>query len=134
MLRWSILQYFRPALRYHMAFRPLLSPRFFKKCPGYCNRLRPSVTLSPPKPLDEITPNLMCELLTCMGHATALFFCPDLWGPGEGSKGKISLNIIKFQIQSQFQRFLNQILCDFSQMKDFKHIRRDFHLAAWVMR
>ena len=31
---------------------------------GYCNRLRPSVMLSPPKPLDEIQPNLVCELLT----------------------------------------------------------------------
>ena len=41
---------------------------FLKKCRGYCNRLRPpvrpSVTLSPPKPLDEIQPNLLCELLT----------------------------------------------------------------------
>ena len=37
---------------------------FLKKCRGYCNRLRPSVTLSPPKPLDEIQPNLVCELLT----------------------------------------------------------------------
>ena len=26
--------------------------------------LRPSVTLSPPKPLDKIQPNLVCELLT----------------------------------------------------------------------
>ena len=30
----------------------------------YCNRLCPSVTLSPPKPLHEIQPNLVCELLT----------------------------------------------------------------------
>ena len=37
---------------------------FLKKRRGYCNRLRPSVTLSPPKPLDEIQPNLVCELLT----------------------------------------------------------------------
>ena len=57
---------------------------FFKKRRGYCNRLRPSVRpsvcpfvrlsvrpsvrlsvmLSPPKPLDEIQPNLVCELLT----------------------------------------------------------------------
>ena len=43
-----------------------------------------------------------------MGRATALFFCPAPWGPGEGPKGQISLNIIKFQLQSQFQRFLNQ--------------------------
>ena len=69
-----------------------------------------------------------------MGRATALFFCPTPWGPGEGPKGQISINIIKFQLQSQFQRFLNQTLCVFSQMKDMKHIRWDFHLVEWVMR
>ena len=61
------------------------------------------------------------------------FFGPAPWGPGEGPKGQISLNTIKFQLLSQFQRFLNQTLCVFSQMKDIEHIRRDFHLAAWVM-
>ena len=61
------------------------------------------------------------------------FFGPAPWGPGEGPKGQISLNIIKFQLQSQFQRFFNQTLCVFSHMKDIKHIRRDFHLVAWVM-
>ena len=40
-----------------------------------------------------------------MGRATAYFFWPCPWGPGEGPKGHISLNIIKFQLQSQFQRF-----------------------------
>ena len=65
-----------------------------------------------------------------MRRATAhFFFGPAPWGPGEGPKGQISTNIIKFQLQS----FLNQTLCVFSQMKDIKHIRRDFHLAAWVM-
>ena len=68
-----------------------------------------------------------------MGCATALFFCPAPWGPGEGPKGQISFNIIKFQLQSQFQRFFNQTLCVFSHMKDIKHNRRDFHLVAWVM-
>ena len=33
------------------------------------------------------------------------FFCPAPWGPVEGPKGQISLNIIKFQLLSQFQRF-----------------------------
>ena len=61
------------------------------------------------------------------------FFGPAPWGPCKGPKGQILLNIIKFQLLSQFQRFLNQTLCVFSQMKDIKHIRRDFHLAAWVM-
>ena len=61
------------------------------------------------------------------------FFGPTPWGPGEGPKGQILLNIIKYQLQSQFQRFLNQTLCVFSQMKDLKHIRWDFHSLAWVM-
>ena len=63
-----------------------------------------------------------------------IFFGPAPWGPGEGPKGQISINIIKFQLQCQFQRFLNQTLCVSSQMKDIKHIRREFHLVAWVMR
>ena len=66
------------------------------------------------------------------GACNGTFFCPAPWGPGEGQKGPI-LNIIKFQLQSQFQRFLNLTLCVFSQIKDIKHIRRDFHLAIWVM-
>ena len=42
--------------------------------------------------------------------------------------------IIKFQLQSQFQIYLNQtFVCVFSQMKDIKHIRRDLHSVAWVM-
>ena len=60
------------------------------------------------------------------------FFGPAPWG-SEGPKGQILLNIIKFQLQSQFQRILNQTLCVFSQMKYIKHIRRDFHSLAWVM-
>ena len=51
-------------------------------------------------------------------------------GPWGGAKRS---NIIKFQLQSQFQRFLNQTLCVFSYMKDIKHSRQDFHLDAWVM-
>ena len=48
-------------------------------------------------------------------------------------KGQISLIIIKFQLQSQFQRIFNQTLCVFSHMKDIKHIRQDFHFVTWVM-
>ena len=68
-----------------------------------------------------------------MGRAMAHLFGPAPWGPGEGPKGQISLNLIKFQLQSQFQRFFNQALFIFSYMKDIKHIRWDFHLAAWIM-
>ena len=58
------------------------------------------------------------------------FFWPCPLGPGGGPKGQISLNTIKFQLQSQFQRFFDQTLCVFSHMKDIKHIRRDFRLVA----
>ena len=57
-------------------------------------------------------------------------FLPRPLGPWGGAKRS---NIIKFQLQSQFQRILNQTLCVFSQMKDIKHIRRDFHSITWVM-
>ena len=53
-------------------------------------------------------------------------FGPRPLGPWGGAKRS---NIIKSELQSQFQRFLNQTLYIFSQMKDIKHIRRDFHLA-----
>ena len=51
-------------------------------------------------------------------------------GPWGGAKRS---NIIKSQLLSQFQRFLNQTLCVSSQIKDIKHIRLDFHSTAWVM-
>ena len=86
----------------------LVSPRFFKKSEGniVIASVRPSVRLSvrpsdrlsvmlsPPKPLDEIQPNLVCELLTWMGRATSnFFFGPAPWGPWEGSKGQILFNL-----------------------------------------
>ena len=40
---------------------------------------------------------------------------------------------MKFRLPCQFQRFLYQILCVFSQMKDTKHIRRDLYSVAWAM-
>ena len=43
------------------------------------------------------------------------FLGPHPLGPWEGAKRS---NIIKSELQSQFQRFLNQTLCIFSQMKD----------------
>ena len=67
------------------------------------------------------------------GVCNGTFFCLTPRGPGEGLKGQISLNIIKFQLQSQFQIFFNQTLCVFSHMKDIKHIRPDFLFVAWVM-
>ena len=59
-----------------------------------------------------------------------LFFGPAPWGPGEGSKGQISF---KFNYKVHFKDFLYQTLCVFSQRKDTKHIRQDFHSDPWVM-
>ena len=51
-------------------------------------------------------------------NSTLFWACPlESW---EGVKRS---NIIKFQLQSQFQRFLNQTLYVLSQIKDIKHIR-----------
>ena len=65
-----------------------------------------------------------------MGRATSNFFLACPLGPWGGVKRS---NIIKFKLQSQFQRFLYQSLCVLSQMKDTKHIRWDFHSVTWVM-
>ena len=47
------------------------------------------------------------------------FWSPSPWGLWGGAKRS---NSNKFQLLSQFQIFLNQILCVFSQMKDTKHL------------
>ena len=54
---------------------------------------------------------------------STLFWPHPLW-----PWGVIKRSNIKFQLQSQFQGFLYQTLCVFSQMKDTKHIRQDFIL------
>ena len=54
---------------------------------------------------------------------------PAPWRLGEGQRS----NIFKSQLLSQFEIFLNQTLCVFSQMKDIKYIRLDFHWVPWVM-
>ena len=78
--------------------------------------------LSRHKPLEKIQPNLGCELLTCIGRVTAKND-PAPWG------GVNRSNIIKFQLQGQFQSFNTKFWCVFSQMKDTKHIRRIFFLS-----
>ena len=58
-----------------------------------------------------------------------MFLVPTPWGPGEGSEGQISFN---FNYKVNFKDFYGK-LCVFSQMKDTKHIRQNFHSVAWVM-
>ena len=55
---------------------------------------------------------------------------PRSMGTQRGTKRS---NIIKFQLQSQFQRFLYQALCIFSQMKYIKRIRWDFNSVTSVL-
>ena len=125
-----------------------LSPRFFKKASGILQSppsVRPSVRLSvrlSVRPsvcpsryllLNHWTKSNQIWCVSCShewGVQRHIFFWPRPLGPWGGAKRS---NIIKFQLQSQFQRFFNQTLCVFSHMKDIKHIRRDFHLVAWVM-
>ena len=64
------------------------------------------------------------------GLCNSTFFWPRPLGPWGGVKRSI---IINFQLQSQFQRFLYQTLCVFSQIKDIKHIKLNFHSVFWVM-
>ena len=88
----------------------LIPPLFKKK--GYCNSLhlsvRLSIMLSPPKLLDGIQPNMVCEFFTLMGRVKAQFIWPCPLGPGKALTG---------QLQSQFQRFLYQFLRVFSQKR-----------------
>ena len=61
---------------------------------------------------------------TCNG---TIFWVPTSWGLGEGPKGQISLNL------KSISKIFNLTLRVFSQMKDIKHIRRDFYSVPWVM-
>ena len=82
--------------------------------------------ISPPNTLNEIKPNLVCELQTCLGRATAHLFLSLGWD----QKVKISLN---FNNKVNFNDFLYQIICVFLQTKDIKHIEQDFCFVAWAM-
>ena len=118
----SILQYFRLSLSYYLPLRPLLSPRFFKKASGILQS-PPSVRLSCYLLLNHWTKSNQIWCVSWShkwGVQRHIFLGPAPWGGAKRS------NIIKFQLQSQFQRFFNQTLCVFSHMKDIKHIGWDF--------
>ena len=58
-----------------------------------------------------------------------LFFGP---APGALRRGqKVKYHLIS--ITKSISKIFYQTLCVFSQMKDTKHIRRDFHSVPWVM-
>ena len=84
---------------------------------GYCNSLHPSVRssvmLSLPKPLDEIQPNLVCELLTCIEYATAVILAAPPLGRGENLNDQIS-------ITKSISKIFNTNFVCISQNKDNK--------------
>ena len=84
----------------------------------------PSIMLSPPKPLDEIQPNLVCELLTSMARATSFFLAPP---PGERSKDQISFN---FNYKVDFKDFLFQTLCVCSHKCKIQNISDRFFILS----
>ena len=75
-----------------------------------CHFVCQSVTLSPPKPLDEVQPNFVCELLTNeryihvtyqtgfsfgrLGHASGLGLGGTGRGGGSKKKSKIQPNLV----------------------------------------
>ena len=63
------------------------------------------------------------------GLQRQILLCPAPRALGRVKRSNINV----FQLQSQFQRFLFQTVCVFSQMKDTKHIRQDFQYVAWFM-
>ena len=111
-----------------------------RKRRGYCNHLRPSVCQSfRLSACPSVCP--LCYLLLNHWSKFNQIWCVSYlheWGvqrqtflaPPPGALGRVKRsNIIYFKLQSQFQRFLYQTLCVFSQMKDTKHIRRDLILS-----
>ena len=60
----------------HWFFINMLNPYFYPTLWGYCYRLLPSVMYSPPKPLDEIQPNLLCDCYSHEWGAQVQFFWP----------------------------------------------------------
>ena len=64
-----------------------------------------------------------------MGRAMAIFLAPPPGARGRGQKAKYHLISITKSIS---KIFLYQTLCVFSQMKDKKHIRRDFHSVGLI--
>ena len=92
-----------------------------------------SVMLSPPKPLDEIQLNLVCELLTWMGRATSIFFAPPPWALGRGQMVKYHLILITKSIS---KIFIPNFMCVLTNER-YKTYQSGFSLcslghALWV--
>ena len=113
-----------------IVFYLFLSPRFFfkKKRRGYCNRLRPSVC-----PLCYLLLNQWTKFnqiwFASYSHESActvkLFVLPP-WALGRGQKVKYHL----ISITKSISKICVPNFVVFSQLKDTKHIRWDFHFVA----
>ena len=57
-------------------------------------------------------------------------FGPAPWGPGEGPKSQILLNTIKFQLQSQFQRFFKPNFVCLLKNERYKTYKTGFLLGC----
>ena len=91
--------------------------------------------LSPPKPLDlmqpnlvcelitcmgrAIQPNLVCELITCMGRATAKKLARPL-----GPWGGVKRSNIMLMIKNSVKRFFQSIFQTFEILTDFFYFER----------
>ena len=80
--------------------------------------------LSPPQPLDEIQPNLVCGLLHMNGACNSNHFGPTIRARG----GVKRSNIIKLQSKI----FIPKIVFCLTN-KRLKHIKRDCCSSAWVI-
>ena len=93
---------------------PILSPRLSKKASGgYSDRLPPSVSYAISSKTIERYPTKFGVWVTHMNGAYNSIFYLAPGGAGEGSQ------IIKFQLQGQFQRFLYQTLCVLTYLMGF---------------
>ena len=74
-------------------------PTNLSACPTVCYAISSAIVRN------QIQPNLVCELLTWMGRATAHFYLAH-WGPVAGLKGQISLN---FNYKVNFDYFHSKL-------------------------
>ena len=86
--------------------KKLLSPCYFKKAMGLLQS-PPSVTLSPPKSLDGIHPNLVC---VCVAHMNGVcndtfFFALPPGALGRGRKVKYYYISLYFNYKVNFKDF-----------------------------
>ena len=105
-VRPSVRPYSWVTLVGYLRLPKILNPTIIHslKCPS----VNPSIILSPPQLLDEIQPNLVCELLHMNGACNSKHFLVPPPGLGEMLKGQISLN---YNNKINFKDFIPKIAC-----------------------